>query len=199
MVCRVLHLIFGRLCMHSLSQLTSNFNERRYYSWENSRWWGGRWWNSADNRLSSLFDSYISMHFLKDSMTPGRCFIIGCDSLEGQLVNSRVPEIVIYLRKYLHASFHHSSVFMRALCILHWSSMNRMYSCNIRTAVILNDREASRPLTHGRALKIRRCKKLFGGQKGVRANPLAYMPEYTKSLFKHPAFLFECFYGQKVS
>ena len=66
------------------------------------------------------------MHFQKDSMTPGCHFIIGCDSLEGQLVNSRVPEIVIYLRKYLHASFHHSSAFMRAFC----SSMNRMHSCN---------------------------------------------------------------------
>ena len=32
-------------------------------------------------------------------------------------VNSRVHEIVIYLRKYLHTFFHHSSVFMCALCI----------------------------------------------------------------------------------
>ena len=35
--------------------------------------------------LAYLIDSYI---FSEDSMTPGRCFIIGCDSLEGQLVNS---------------------------------------------------------------------------------------------------------------
>ena len=49
-------------------------------------------------------------------LTPGCHFIIGCDSLEGQLVNSRVPEIAIYLRKYLHASFHRSSAFMRAFC-----------------------------------------------------------------------------------
>ena len=189
MVCRVLHLIFGRLCMHSLSQLTLNFNERRYYSWENSRWWGGRWWIVQIIDYQAYWTATFPCIFRKILWLP----------LLYYWVNSRVCEIVIYLHKYLHASFHHSSVFMRALCILHWSSMNRMYSCNIRTAVILNDREASRPLTHGRALIIRRCNKLFGGQMGVRANPLAYMPEYTKSLFKHPAFLFECFYGQKVS
>ena len=42
MVCRVVHPIIGCPCMHLLSQLTLIFNERRYYSWENSRWWGDR-------------------------------------------------------------------------------------------------------------------------------------------------------------
>ena len=32
----------------------------------------------------------------------------GGDSLEEQLVNSGAPEIAIYLRTYLHASFHRS-------------------------------------------------------------------------------------------
>ena len=43
MACRVLYPIFECPCthlliMHLLSQLTSNFHERRYYSWQYSRW-----------------------------------------------------------------------------------------------------------------------------------------------------------------
>ena len=34
----------------------------------------------------------------------------GVTSLEGELVNSRMPEIAIYLRMYLRASFHRSGV-----------------------------------------------------------------------------------------
>ena len=54
MVCRVVHLpvIFGCLCMHLLSQLTSNFNERRYYS-------GGVTDGEIVQIISSLFDSCI--------------------------------------------------------------------------------------------------------------------------------------------
>ena len=33
MACGALHPIFGCQCMHLLSQLTLNFNERRYYGW----------------------------------------------------------------------------------------------------------------------------------------------------------------------
>ena len=33
-----LHPIFDCPCVHLLSQLTSNFHERRCYGWQNSRW-----------------------------------------------------------------------------------------------------------------------------------------------------------------
>ena len=34
----ILHPILGCPCVHLLSQPTSNFHERRYYGWQNSRW-----------------------------------------------------------------------------------------------------------------------------------------------------------------
>ena len=37
MVCRVVHQIFGCPYMHLLSQLTLNFHDRTYYSWQNGR------------------------------------------------------------------------------------------------------------------------------------------------------------------
>ena len=37
-------------------------------------------------------------------------FTVGGDPQEGQLVNSRAPELAIYLRTYLCASFHRSGV-----------------------------------------------------------------------------------------
>ena len=37
-------------------------------------------------------------------------YIVGSNSLEGQLVNSRVPEIVIYLRTHLRMSFQRTAL-----------------------------------------------------------------------------------------
>ena len=51
-----------------LSQLTLNFNVRRYYSWENSIG-GGVTDGEIIDYQAYLIDSYISMHFQKDSMT----------------------------------------------------------------------------------------------------------------------------------
>ena len=52
------------------------------------------------------------MHFQKVGMTPG--YSVPLDGWQGltrrQLVNSRAPEIVIYSRTYLRASFHRSGV-----------------------------------------------------------------------------------------
>ena len=58
---RVLYPIFGCPYMHLLSQLTSNFHERRYYGWQNSRW-GDRWWNSAENteNMSEKHQAYTT-------------------------------------------------------------------------------------------------------------------------------------------
>ena len=56
----------------------------------------------------------VSMRFQKDGVTPGcsiAVFIVGGDPLEGQLVNSRVPEIAtLFASVFMHASFHHSGV-----------------------------------------------------------------------------------------
>ena len=41
-----LHPMFGCPYTHFLSQLTSSFHERKYYSWQNRRW-GDRWWNKC--------------------------------------------------------------------------------------------------------------------------------------------------------
>ena len=41
----------------------------------------------------------------------------GVRSLEEQIVNSRAPEIMIYLRTYLRASFH-------------WCSINSLHACS---------------------------------------------------------------------
>ena len=80
--------------------------------------------------------------------------IVDGDPLEGRLVNSRAPEIVIYLRTYLHTY----------LCVsFHRSSANRLNAHSagciaatdlVWTAVILNGSEASGPLAKGRALKM---------------------------------------------
>ena len=55
-------------------------------------------------------------------------FTIGSDSLEGQLVKSRVPQIAIYLCTYLCMFFHRSAVklFMHVFrAFFCWSSMNK--------------------------------------------------------------------------
>ena len=52
----VLHPIFG-----FLNQLTSNFHERRYYGWQNSRWYEivrrESWLIKGQRTASSLYDS----------------------------------------------------------------------------------------------------------------------------------------------
>ena len=79
-------------------------------------------------------------------------FIVGSESLEGQLVNSRAPFIYTHnyagvLSMWWHKLLIHTrSAFVQMRCItaakLVW------------TAVILNGSEASRALTSGRALKM---------------------------------------------
>ena len=45
------------------------------------------------------------MHFPKDGLALGYLVaVLSGDSLEGQLVNSRVPEIAIYLGTYIRTS-----------------------------------------------------------------------------------------------
>ena len=80
----------------------------------------------------------------------------GMRLLEGQMVNSRAPEITIYLHTYLHVSFHrcginslstHSAlVLYEQACIaaakLFWTAV----------IIILNSSETSGPLSNGRAL-----------------------------------------------
>ena len=42
-------------------------------------------------------------------------------------MNLRVPKIAIYLRMYLHASFHHTHTDINSYaCIPRWSSMNKL-------------------------------------------------------------------------
>ena len=103
-------------------------------------------------KASSLYDSKMcidyqyndvdnSMHFQErwfDSSLFSFRFIVGSESLEGQLVNSQAPEIAIYLRTYLHASFHCSSLFVHSKqtgCI----AANKF----IWTVMILNGSEVS--------------------------------------------------------
>ena len=65
---RVLHPIFSCPYMQWLSQLTSNWHERKYYVCQNSRW-GDRWWNSMQKTLTIrqmsiklIREPYFSMH-----------------------------------------------------------------------------------------------------------------------------------------
>ena len=77
------------------------------------------------------------------------------DLLEEELVNSGASEIAIYLRTYLRASFHRSSVNrLRARSAL--ISMNKPLIAETRfvwAMVILSSIKASGPLLNGRTLK----------------------------------------------
>ena len=70
--------------------------------------------------------------------------------------NSRAPELVIYLRAYLHTSFHHSgvnSLHARSALVLH--EQTRIAATRfVWTAVILNSSETSGPLSNCRTLKM---------------------------------------------
>ena len=88
-------------------------------------------------------------------------FIVDGDPLEGQLVNSRVPGIAIYLCMYLHASVHHSGVncLRAAFC--------RVHSCNQTRLAIVDHLQM---VGHLKCIA-RRCKKYFGGQKEGLSEP----------------------------
>ena len=122
-------------------------------------------------------DVYNSMHFQErcfDSSLFSFRFIVGSESLEGQLVNSQTHEIAIYLRTYLHASFHRSSLFVHSKqtgCI----AANKF----IWTVMILNGSKVSGSLTSGRAHNWAAYKiflRLKGGFKQTPSNPPGYRP-----------------------
>ena len=77
-------------------------------------------------------------------------------SLGRQQVNSRAPELEIYFRTYLRASFHRRGVscfHSRSTLVLHKQTRiatNRL----VWTAVILNCSETSRPLSNVRTLRM---------------------------------------------
>ena len=66
-------------------------------------------------------------------------------------MNSRAPEIVIYLHRYLHASFHGggvNSLRVHSMLVLH--EQTRIVTTRlVLTAVILNSIEASGPISNG--------------------------------------------------
>ena len=55
-----------------------------------------------------------------------------------QLMNSRVPEIAIYLHTYLHVPFHHIGIFSIHPLVLHEQTWCIAVTKLIWTAVILN-------------------------------------------------------------
>ena len=91
-------------------------------------------------------------------------------SLVTQLVNSRAPEIAIYLRTYLRTSFRRKTTYAR---VSYWSLHEQTRIAATRlvlTAVILNSIEDSGPISNGRTHKMYSEAvhvKSFG-----RANPL---------------------------
>ena len=95
-------------------------------------------------------------------------------SLERQLLNSRVPEIVIYLC----ASFHRCGI--NSLCthsaLVLQGYMNKL----VWTAVIFNSIEATGPISNDRALKmysqVVRINFWGGGQKGDLSKPTQTTP-----------------------
>ena len=99
-------------------------------------------------------------------------------SLEGKLVNSQTSEIAIYLRIYLHVSFHRcgiNTLHARSTPVIHEQT---------RIAVILNNSEMSGLISNGRALSKCTAYTKFGGQKGGLSNPPRTPPVY--GLEKHP-------------
>ena len=72
-------------------------------------------------------------------------------SLVTQLVNSRAPEIVIYVRTYLRSGVKQlTRTFTQVLHEQTRIAATRL----VLTAVILNSTEASGPISNGRALKM---------------------------------------------
>ena len=84
------------------------------------------------------------------------------------MVNSRAPEIAIYLRTYLRASFQRKA-------LMHYEQTEYIAATKFAWIVVFNGSEASEPLTNGRA---RRCIKSLKAKRGVRANPLEPPPAY---------------------
>ena len=118
------------------------------------------------------------MRFQKDGTTPGLSVAACGDSLEGQLVNSRAPEIAIYLRTYLRAFIAAAyTAYARFSASLHPLVLHEQTGCIaatklVWTAVILNGSEASGPLTNSRAQCIaRRCIHISEVKREVRAIP----------------------------
>ena len=94
----------------------------------------------------------------------------GVRSLEGQMVNfQRLNYARIYARRCGVNS-------LRARSALVLYEQTRISATRlVWTAVILNSSETGRPPSNGRALNVQLSgvyKNFFGGQKGVRANPL---------------------------
>ena len=73
----------------------------------------------------------------------------GITSLEGQLVNSRVPEIAIYLHMYLHASFHRSGI--NSLCVC--SALVLHKQTHIAATIDINSSGTNGQHSKGRAVK----------------------------------------------
>ena len=93
----------------------------------------------------------------------------GMTSLEGQLVNSRVPKIAIYLHTYLRASFHCSGV-------------NSLHACSITGPPSTNSshssRLAARLVDHFQMVEDLKCtvkwciQNLLEAKREIRVNPL---------------------------
>ena len=88
-------------------------------------------------------------------------------------MNSRVTEIMIYLRTHLSVSFHRSGVnclHVRSVLVLHEQTCITAITDLVWTVVILNSIEASGPLSNCMILKVV-YKNLFGGQKVPPLSP----------------------------
>ena len=75
------------------------------------------------------------------------------------MVNSRAPEITIYLRTYLRAPFQHCGLnSLRALSALVLYERARIAATRlVWTAVILNSSETSEPLSNRTKCAVKRC------------------------------------------
>ena len=152
---------------------------------------GDRWWDSMQRILKMCQKSIklipqqgvwntVCFHAFSERWYDSRLFscrfIVGGDSLEGQLVNSWAPEI----------EFFFTHVFTRVLSSQQRKPLTRAFRIHplvlleqaatelVWTAVIFNGSEASEPLTNGRTLKMYSWAvyKIFWRPNGVRANPL---------------------------
>ena len=104
----------------------------------------------------------------------------GGDLLEEQLVNSGAPEIVIYLRTSLRASFRRKSLTRAFRADLH-EQICIATTRFVWKVVILSNIEASGLLLNSRTLKMHSYKRCFleakrGGSSELPRTPLAYRP-----------------------